>query len=129
MAIVRNPLTGQDVEATKKGKNSKGQQIWLPKDGSKRFALDIDGETTQTVVSKPKKETKKSKTSSDDISTLIMINGNILSELSGKKNKEEVLPYFKNYSSKISENDIVLIEKPNGAMIYSVNINVGTKGN
>jgi hypothetical protein len=124
MAIVRNPLTGQNIEATKKGKNSKGQQIWLPKDGSKRFVLDIE-ENNSTIT------TKKSKSSSKDqknTSTVIMINGNIISELLGKKDKSEVIPYFKNHSSSISENDIRIIEKPNGVIIYSANISVGTKG-
>jgi hypothetical protein len=134
MPLVKNPKTGKFVEATKKGFTSSGNQIFIPKDGSPRFNVPPnrieykEAKTNKAKTNKAKSSKSKKESSSKNMNTIIMINGNIFKELEGEINLDTAYSYFSEYNSRITKNDISIINKDKDTIIYTVSLQTGTKG-
>jgi ribosomal protein L37AE/L43A len=124
------PACKTSREATKKGKNAAGEQLWVCKTCNKRFA---EGAGTLPV---PKKEVKKTsvkndvkKTSANSKNyTKIYVNNNMIKEVNKTLTSDEAFELVSSYFREISKDSISISDSPDGVRIIKFVITVGTKG-
>lgn len=136
---VFDPTVGKVVEATKKGRNSKGQQIWINKETGKRFIEQENSSTQKKSESKKKenvttekKESEKKNTTTtskkSQETTNIFVNNQLIKTIAGKKlDADGAFDLIKNHFREIASKNCQINSDGDTINIY-FKIQTGTKG-
>lgn len=112
-------------EATKKGKNSAGEQLYVCKTCNKRFTEDA-GTLPVNKNSKPKK-TIENKVSKKAGKTKIYVNNNIIKEVDDILSADQAFALVTNYFREVTK-DAVQVSDVDGIRTIKFVIEIGRKG-